>query len=204
MAEKDASARLRRAVKENNLFLVKRLMDRTADMRNTDPGASRYTSLAWAAVLGHENTFDFLLTKGHDDEELSKDADNNTILILLAGLRSGANSAYGSSRGPDGLQNAALRMARSYHERFPFILDWSNIQGKTALHMASLKGNDEFVAMLCDFHADVDLPDLLGNTPLHYASSWGHLPVVKLLIERGCQFVARNNEGYTATDYAYS
>ena len=41
-------------------------------MRNTDPGAARYTSLAWAAVLGHEETFDFLLAKGHDDDELSK------------------------------------------------------------------------------------------------------------------------------------
>ena len=57
---------------ENNLFLVKRLVARITDMRNTDPGAARYTSLAWAAVLGHEETFDFLLTKGHDDEELSK------------------------------------------------------------------------------------------------------------------------------------
>jgi ankyrin repeat protein len=56
---------------ENNLFLVKRLVQRT-DMRNTDPGAARYTSLAWAAVMGHEETFDFLLSSGHDDEELSK------------------------------------------------------------------------------------------------------------------------------------
>ena len=56
---------------ENNLFLVKRLIQRT-DMRNPDPGAKRYTSLAWAAALGHEETFEFLLTAGHDDEELSR------------------------------------------------------------------------------------------------------------------------------------
>lgn len=91
MAEKDAAARLRRAVKgifllalmhsnqcfdditiaENNLFLVKRLIQRT-DMRNPDTSPKRYTSLAWAAVLGHEETFEFLLAAGHDDEELSK------------------------------------------------------------------------------------------------------------------------------------
>jgi len=89
MAEKDATARLRRAVKgvflaqmlsgtlsditllENNLFLVKRLVQRT-DMRNPDPAPRRFTSLAWAAVLGHEETFEFLLSAGHDDEELSK------------------------------------------------------------------------------------------------------------------------------------
>ena len=56
---------------ENNLFLVKRLIQRT-DMRNPDSGPKRYTSLAWASVLGHEETFEFLLTAGHDDEELSR------------------------------------------------------------------------------------------------------------------------------------
>ena len=56
---------------ENNLFLVKRLIQRT-DMRNPDTAPRRYTSLAWAAALGHEETFEFLLSAGHDDEELSK------------------------------------------------------------------------------------------------------------------------------------
>jgi hypothetical protein len=41
-------------------------------MRNPDPAPRRFTSLAWAAVLGHEETFEFLLTAGHDDDELSK------------------------------------------------------------------------------------------------------------------------------------
>lgn len=89
MAEKDPSARLRRAVKgtfaqlaanlllivscilDNNLFLVKRLLQRT-DMRNPDPATRRYTSLGWAAVLRHEETFEYLLAHGHDDEELSR------------------------------------------------------------------------------------------------------------------------------------
>ena len=56
---------------ENNLFLVKRLIKRT-DMRNPDPNTKRYTSLAWAAVQGCEETFEFLLSQGHDYEELSK------------------------------------------------------------------------------------------------------------------------------------
>lgn len=56
---------------ENNLFLVKRLIQRT-EMRNPDPAPRRLTSLAWAATLGHEETFEFLLTAGHDDEELSR------------------------------------------------------------------------------------------------------------------------------------
>ncbi|TDL29429.1 ankyrin [Rickenella mellea] len=203
MAEKDATARLRRAVKENNLFLVRRLIQRT-DMRNPDPGPRRYTSLAWSAVLGHEETFEYLLANGHDDEELSKDAENNTILILLAELRPGSPFPYGGAPGHPDLMGAALRMARLYYERYPFILEWSNLQGKTALHVGALKGNEELVRMLCDMGADIDLADNLGNTPLHYASAWGHIPVVQLLIERGCQFAPRNNDGFTASDYAYS
>ncbi|KAJ7129531.1 ankyrin repeat-containing domain protein [Mycena epipterygia] len=201
MAEKDPTIRLRRAVKENNLFIVKRLIQRT-DMRNPDPAPRRYTSLAWSAVLGHEETFEFLMTAGHDDAELSKDSENNTILMLLADH---TPSTLPTSR-PNNVDvmGAALRMARLYFDRYPGILDWSNVHGKTALHFAALKGHEELVRMLCDFGADVDLSDNKGNTPLHYASSWGHIPIVQLLIERGCQFAAKNNEGFSASDYAYS
>ncbi|KAF8195743.1 ankyrin repeat-containing domain protein [Mycena galopus ATCC 62051] len=202
MAEKDATARLRRAVKENNLFIVKRLIQRT-DMRNPDPAPRRYTSLAWAAVLGHEETFEFLMTAGHDDAELSKDSENNTILMLLADHTPATMASSRSNNGGDAM-GAVLRMAQLYYDRYPDILDWSNVHGKTALHIAALKGHEELVRMLCDFEADVDLSDNKGNTPLHYASSWGHIPIVQLLVERGCQHAPKNNEGFTPLDYAYS
>jgi hypothetical protein len=41
-------------------------------MRNPDPANRRLTSLAWAAILGHTETFEFLLNAGHDDEEHSQ------------------------------------------------------------------------------------------------------------------------------------
>ncbi|KAI0324960.1 ankyrin, partial [Cubamyces sp. BRFM 1775] len=203
MAEKDASARLRRAVKENNLFLVKRLIKRT-DIRNPDPYNKRYTSLAWAAVLGHEETFEFLLGMGHDDHEYSKDSENNTILILLADARPPPSTPHSTGPPDQDFLGATLRMARMYIDRYPDILDWANTEGKTALHVAALKGNEELVRMLCDLGADFDLADNEGNTPLHYASAWGHVTVVQLLIERGCQYSARNNQGFTPSDYAYS
>ena len=36
-------------------------------------------------------------------------------------------------------------MARMYIDRYPDILDWANTEGKTALHVAALKGNEELV-----------------------------------------------------------
>ncbi|KAF9513318.1 hypothetical protein BS47DRAFT_1296410 [Hydnum rufescens UP504] len=205
MHRHDESERLRRSIKENNLFLVRRILARIGDMRNTDPGHGRYTSLAWAAVCAHEEIYGYLLGCGHDDDELSRDAENNTILILLAGLPLDyLNPNHMPSPRNEQAEGSAIRMAQAYYQRFPFLIDWSNVQGKTALHVAALKGNDDFARMLCDLDADFDLPDVEGNTPLHYASAWGHIPIVQLLIERGCQFAAKNNEGFTASDYAYS
>ncbi|KAF8639913.1 hypothetical protein AX17_001164 [Amanita inopinata Kibby_2008] len=204
MAEKDVTVRLRNAVKENNLFIVKRLIKKT-DMRNPDIVPRRFTSLAWAAVLGHEDTFEFLLTAGHDDDESSKDSENNTILMLLAETKPPPPDLYAvQSMHQQDMSSAILRMARLYIERFPRILDWSNMQGRTALHLAALKGNEELAKMFCDLGADVNLSDNCGNTPLHYASSWGHVAIVQLLIERGCLYAVKNNSGFTASDYAYS
>ncbi|KAF5364204.1 hypothetical protein D9756_000487 [Leucocoprinus leucothites] len=206
MAEKDAPSRLLRAVKENNLFLVKRLVQRT-DMRNPDPAPRRLTSLAWAALLGHEETFEFLLVSGHDDRELSRDSENNTIPMILAdcGL---PPKVYSSSVSTLDFNSAALRMARLYYDRYQTahrdLLDWSNVQGRTALHLAAVKGNEDLVRMFCDLNADINLSDNQGNTPLHYASAWGHVSIVQLLIERGCNYNSRNNQGFIASDYAYS
>ncbi|KXN86415.1 Inversin [Leucoagaricus sp. SymC.cos] len=206
MAEKDAPSRLRRAVKENNLFLVKRLIQRT-DMRNPDPAPRRLTSLAWAALLGHEETFEFLLVSGHDDRELSRDFENNTILMILAD--SGPPpKVYSSSASALDFNSAALRMARLYYDRYQTthrdLLDWSNVQGRTALHLAAVKGNEDLVRMFCDLNADINLSDNQGNTPLHYASAWGHVPIIQFFIERGCNYNSRNNQGFIASDYAYS
>ena len=41
-------------------------------MRNPDPTNKRFTSLAWAAVLGNEETYEYLLGAGHDDDEVSR------------------------------------------------------------------------------------------------------------------------------------
>ena len=54
---------------------------------------------------------------------------------------------------PD-FMGAALRMAKLYYDRFPFILDWSDSSGKTALHVAALKGNEELCRVrLSSLHA---------------------------------------------------
>lgn len=52
---------------------------------------------------------------------------------------------YGSGPSDHEFLSATLRMARMYHERYPDILDWANVEGKTALHIAALRGNEDLV-----------------------------------------------------------
>lgn len=104
--------------------------------------------------------------------------------MLLADQKPPATNLYTSQPNSEDVTGASLRMARLYYDRYTWILDWSNVNGKTALHMASLKGNEELVRvrlmicgtitpsliitqMFCDLGADYDLSDNKGNTPLH-------------------------------------
>ena len=75
--------------------------------------------------------------------DLRQDSENSTILILLADIKPPSTGLYASSD-PDVI-GSALRMARMYYDRYPFILDWSDSSGRTALHVAALKGNEELV-----------------------------------------------------------
>ncbi|OCF31091.1 hypothetical protein I316_07222 [Kwoniella heveanensis BCC8398] len=211
---RNPSVRVRQAVRDNNVPLLSRLQHKT-DLRNTDK--HRLTSLSWAAIECSLEVFEWLLLDyGHDDQELSRDADNNTILHLLASVPSLSPSPYAhqlsspdfpprlNTLSLDEQSDISLRMTQVYHTLFPFLLDWSNSGGKTALHVAAQAGNHRFISLLCDLGADFDLTDLQGNTPLHYASAWGHLDSIRALLEKGCGFSSRNFEGFTPSDFAYS
>jgi len=41
-----------------------------------------------------------------------------------------------------------------------------------------------------------------GRSALHLAASWGHLAIVKRLLEGGADLTLRDEDGYTALDYA--
>lgn len=108
------------------------------------------------------------------------------------------------SKAPAELMHSCHRMTEVYYTLFPFLVDWSNTSGKTALHIAAQANNADFLNQLCDLGADVSLVDIQGNTPLHYASAWGHVESIRVLLERGGNVALRNFEGFTAAEYAYS
>jgi hypothetical protein len=74
-----------------------------------------------------------------------QDSDNNTILTLLADFKPPVSASYRSTPNDYYASGAALRMAKLYFDRYPYVRDWANSQGKTALHVASMRGNEEIV-----------------------------------------------------------
>lgn len=201
---------------DNNVPLLSRLQYKY-DLRNTDK--RRITSLAWAALELNLEVFEWLLLDyGHDDHELSRDSAHNTIFHLLAAapappaLSPNAEIWAGApdfpprpqTRPQAELTDICPRMTEVYYTLFPFLLDWSNNRGETALHVAAQADNPAFIACLIELGADPDLADLDGNTPLHCAASWGHVACIRALLERGASVALRNFENFTPADVAYS
>lgn len=73
-------------------------------------------------------------------------------------------------------------------------VDQINVDGATALF--STRGNASIAQVLLDAGADVNHTDFVGDTPLHFAAG-GYSELIKLLLDRGANFQARNDEGLT-------
>lgn len=56
--------------------------------------------------------------------------------------------------------------------------------------------------MLLDLGASLELADISGNTPLHYGAAWGHLKVIRSLIERDAPLEKPNRQGYLPEHYS--
>lgn len=56
--------------------------------------------------------------------------------------------------------------------------------GKTLLHYAAKGGCEKITDALIGKWADVNVKDLYGNTPLHYAAEEGHVNTLRVLLEK--------------------
>lgn len=87
------------------------------------------------------------------------------------------NLCFATLRGDDLLLHQLLKRGLDPNE--------SDNNGRTALHIAASKGNENCVLLLLDYGADPNCKDSDGNVPLWEAMVGGHEQVVKLLIENG-------------------
>lgn len=81
-------------------------------------------------------------------------------------------------------------------------VDATDPDGRSALHLAVLGGNEEIAGMLLAAGARVDLADENGWTPLHHAAFWGLADLAELLIDAGADPTLENDAGETPADLA--
>lgn len=74
-----------------------------------------------------------------------------------------------------------------------FNIDFFDVEGKTALHLAILHHQSKTVSWLVRNGANVATSDLSGKTALHYACDQGELGIAELLLEAGCNVNAQSH-----------
>src|SRR6266702_283074 len=76
--------------------------------------------------------------------------------------------------------------------------------GGTALHAASLQGHVQVVRSLLQCGVDVDIRGQWDQTPLHFASQWGHVSVnaVQYLLDNGADVNAQDKDHTTPISLA--
>ncbi len=80
----------------------------------------------------------------------------------------------------------------------------------TPLHLSCLNGHQGCVKALLYYSdhikvkIDKNLPNKMGDTPLHLASTWGFVEIIETLLEYGVKIDRINRLGHTASDYAHN
>ncbi|XP_070560828.1 ankyrin-1-like isoform X2 [Ptychodera flava] len=82
------------------------------------------------------------------------------------------------------------------------LVDITDTQGRSPLHLAAEKGSIETVRVLLENGADVNRLTKQKRGPLHFAAARGHTEVVKLLLDEGSEINQRDRYLLTARDVA--
>lgn len=150
-------------------------------------GVCAALALAWTPGLHASAYDDFFTAIKRDDERalqrlLSRGLDPNLI-------------------SPDGLHGLYLSIAQESYKTTEVLLRAPKIDvnrvspsGETPLMMAVLKGQQPLAERLIKMGADVNKP---GWTPLHYAATGGHAPLVQLLLGAHAYIDAASPNGTT-------
>ncbi|KAG2231147.1 hypothetical protein INT48_003355 [Thamnidium elegans] len=141
---------------------------------------NRGTTLMYATQFGHVDLVELLLELGHEEEVISVDNEGITVLMIAAMFNH-------------------EEIFFLYVSKYPECIHAISKNGWTALLYAAQNGNANLVSYLLSISADFDHIDNEGNSALHYASAWGHITVMDLLVVN-----LENKAHTTAYDYAYS
>ena len=100
---------------------------------------------------------------------------------------------WAASHGNDVVTRKLLQLKAA--ERYK-LKDSINSLKHTPLHWAAFKGHNRIVCLLLTAGIDPEIRDQLGNTALHQACAGGSFDVIKTLLSRGVDLLAKNARGH--------
>lgn len=182
------STRLRRAIHLNDVLLVKRIVRNNPKLlQNPEFEDKSNTSLHLAAANGFTEIAQYLILAGHEQVEVSRNADHDTPLMLAA-------------------QNGHVEVGRLLAQGFPRCIPFQNKLGLDALAMASQHPSSTGLIPLLlndpQYPASPSGTDVEGNTPLHHASASGSLKALRILLSAGANPLAKNYSDWTPLAYS--
>lgn len=175
------------------------------------------TAIMLAAKGGHVAVVDLLIHHGADMSA----TDNNGWSVIHYACQSGSaelllslkrvttdwNASITAKMHNDWSHNAtALHLAASLNGyALEFLLNYdliSNVNSlthnkETALWIAALFGRSRNVSLLIDKNADDTIGSYSSEPPLHAAIRLGHVEVVMIFIDRGCNLLLQDGSGLT-------
>ena len=160
-------------------------------LRNPDFNDKSNTSLHLAASLGHRSIAELFINAGHEKDEISRNADHDTPLMLAA-------------------RTGHVEFGKLLVREFPKCIVYVNGLGLDALCLASLTpASTGLIPVLLhpgpgleEYAANVDVRDQNGNTALHHASASGSLKALRILLASGANPLAKNNHDWTPLAYS--
>ncbi|KAI9841477.1 MAG: hypothetical protein M1838_003535 [Thelocarpon superellum] len=218
----DVSIRLRRAIHLDDLLLVARIIRiHPGSLHNPDLTDKGNSSLHLAARLGRAQIVEYLIQAGHEDDGISRNAEWDTPLMAACGEGDDGAVTWGVEKGEDGgthgasnsisnkshavavpatSREAVVRVLLSHYAR---CANWRNRLGVDALMLCARHGHASLAALLLSHAADANAHDLQGNTALHYASAYGQLKVLRILmLTGGARPDVRNWACWTPASYS--
>lgn len=132
------------------------------------------SALHWAAIKGHENVVELLVTVYHANIDLLTRETSESPLMLA--VKSGNASMVQT------LLNYGAQTQTT------------NYDGESALHVAATSLNADICDLLIQHGAWLELEDAEGESPLFYAVRENSLPAVSLLLTAGASPSHPNND----------
>ncbi|KAI9801682.1 MAG: 26S proteasome non-ATPase regulatory subunit [Piccolia ochrophora] len=183
----DPPIRLRRAIHLNDLLLVKRITrNNPKHLANPDFADKGNTSLHLACKLGFVDIAAFLIDIGHEDTGISRNVEGDTPLMAAC----------------DGGHEAVVRLLL---QQFARCVSWKNKAGMDALMLASRNASSPTILSLLlspPISADPNAQDGAGNSALHYASAYGQLKALRMLLAAGASPGLRNWHSWDPVSYS--